>query len=109
MGSRKQKLTPTGVLGLSKAASEGTSVHETVGRVTSTRGFSDHKLVERYSIRADLEDGALGPGRRRSPEEVVTGGVLASALCKDMSLGWSRRAGVVACAYGCRTGYCTSQ
>ena len=66
---------------MSEATSEGVRVHITVGRRARVRGFADHKLVERYSRRCDLKDGALGPGRRRSPEETVTGGILIGTLC----------------------------
>lgn len=70
---------------MSKATSEGVGVHETVGRRARVRRFADHKFVECHSRRCDLEDGALGPDGRRSPKEIVTGGVLIGALCVGVS------------------------
>jgi len=80
-------LAPAGVLGLSKARSKGTSVHKAVGCISSARRFADHELVECHSGRSDLEDGALGPGARRRPEEIVTGGVFPITLCGECELG----------------------
>jgi len=89
-GCYVETLTPTGVLGLTKARSEGASVHEAVDCIAPACRFTNHEFGERHSIPSDLEDGALGPGSGRRPKEIVTGGVLAITLCGGVNVELSR-------------------
>ena len=57
-------LTPVGGFSLGNTGSKRGGVHETVARITLTRRLADHKLVEIYSVRGDLQDGGLGPSSR---------------------------------------------
>ena len=108
-GSHIRILTPAGLLSLRNASSKGVRVQITAECARCVRGFTDDNFIERDPGRCDLKDGALGPGGRRSVEEIVARGILSRTLCKDVSLEWSRRAAVDICAYGCRTGCCTNR
>ena len=80
-----QQLTPTLVLSLSDASSEGAWGNVSVGSVSTVGGLADDKLAEWHAGCSNLEESSVGEDVAGLVEEAVAGGVFVLALCERVS------------------------